>query len=330
MIRAIYVVCIISLLASCTQRAICPAFQSAFIYDKHELRKKFSYFQNDTVPKVLTASKNKYLVAEPTTYQKRVRNLQTVSMKNVYVNVPDSISGVNKGDSVITAELDAAARSVIDSIFIVDVPQKDTLQQKEDSIYVITKDKEVRVLKYNMPDSLVYDSITQRYIPQTPSYYVNDVRYNTEQDNYMWYLRHSLILPDVRLAKMQAGRASEEVGEKKEKKGFFGFFKNLFKKKKKEEIDSAELALPPNGEEQFDYVDTLAQQPPQLDETNEKKSVYSGKKRKEDTESIDVVETPADKPAKRKKRKKDKKVKMEEPKLEPEPEKKKVDEDDGF
>src|SRR5690606_30950777 len=91
-------------LGSCTQRSICPAFQSAYIHDKDALRRKFSYFLEDSTPKVLTASKNRYLVAEPTPYRKKVRNLSTVEMKPVPVVVPDSIA--NKGiDSVSMADL---------------------------------------------------------------------------------------------------------------------------------------------------------------------------------------------------------------------------------
>src|SRR5688572_26957513 len=86
------------ILGSCTQRMICPAYQSAFIHDKDELRKKFSYFLGDSTPKVYTASKNKYLVAEPTSYQKRLRSMQTVRMKPVRVVVPDSLT--SNADSV--------------------------------------------------------------------------------------------------------------------------------------------------------------------------------------------------------------------------------------
>src|SRR5688572_24428483 len=149
MTRAICIIIGFTLaLASCTERLVCPAYQSAYIYDKDELRKKFSYFQEDSTPKVFTASKTKYLIAEPTPYRKKLRSIQTVPMKKVAVAVPDSISGVNK-DSVITGDLNKAALSVMDTTMIVDVPQ-DTVNTKEDSTYVITKDREVRVLKYNM------------------------------------------------------------------------------------------------------------------------------------------------------------------------------------
>src|SRR3970040_1751991 len=106
------------LLGACTQRTICPAFQSAFIYDKDALRKKFSYFQEDSTPKVLMASKNKYLIAEVVPYRKRLSNMATVEMKDLFPVVPDSLT---MDEDVSLAELDRAARSVIDSTYIVDV-----------------------------------------------------------------------------------------------------------------------------------------------------------------------------------------------------------------
>jgi hypothetical protein len=321
MTRAIVVFFSAYLLISCSERLVCPAYQSAFIYDKDELRKKFSYFEKDTIPKLqYTASKNKYLVAEPVSYRTKIRTMQTVKMRPVFVAVPDSLSG-KKSDSVSMADLDKAARSVIDSTFIQDVPQKDTVAAPLDSIYVITKDKELRLLKYNSSDSLDYDSVTQRYVRQKPQYYVRDVRYNLEQSNYMWYMRNSLVLPDVRIAKMQQSGAGKEGDGKsaKGKKGLKGFFKNLFKRKKKDEVDSASLP-PPVQQEEFDFIDeadTLSQaeipQPGQED-VKSKKGLFGGKK---------------DRPKKEKK-KKEKKPKKEEAKPEEEDVKKKEDEDDGF
>lgn len=257
--RAIIAVFGLITLFSCTERLVCPAYQSAYIYDKDQLRKKFSYFLDDSTPKVYTASKNKYLVAEPMSYRSRVRSLQTVKMTPVQVVVPDSIA--NPGaDSVNMDDMMRATQSVIDSTYIVDIPRDTaTAVPAEDSVYVITKDKELRLLKYNSSDSLDYDSIQQRYVKQKPQYYITDVRYNLDQDHYMWYLRDVLVLPDVRLAKMQqSGEGGGESGkETKKKQGLKGFFKNLFKKKKKEEVDSASLVQPPK--EEFDYVDTLSQ-----------------------------------------------------------------------
>ncbi|MEX2234948.1 MAG: hypothetical protein WD824_22490 [Cyclobacteriaceae bacterium] len=269
------------ILGSCTQRSICPAFQSAYIHDKDALRKKFSYFLEDSTPKMLTASKNKYLIAEPTSYRKKVRSLQTVAMKPVPVHVPDSIL---YGDSVSMEELDRAARSVIDSTYIEDVPAQQ-LPPVEDSVYVISKDRELRLLKYNGADSLVYDPVSEKYVAQKPEYYVKDVGLNIEQDNYMWYLRDHLVLPDVRLAKIQQGNAKEKSAKeqrakkKKEKKGLKGFFKNLFKKKPKAS-DSTDVPAPPKEEFDFIDADTLTQTPPPTTDPEEKKGFFSPRKKK--------------------------------------------------
>ncbi len=292
MIRAVILVfgvCIV--LVSCTERLICPAYQSAYIYDKDELRKKFSYFENDSTPKVYSASKTKYLIAEPVSYRTRIRNMQTVKMKPVPVVVPDSIS--NPGaDSVSMEEMAKATQSVIDSTYIVDVPKRDSVKATaEDSIYVITKDKELRLLKYNGADSLDYDSILQRWVRQIPKYYIADVRYNLEQDHYMWYLRDQLVLPDVKLAKLGQGKGEGGDGKgggKKEKKGLKGFFKNLFKKKPKEETDSLDQLNAPK--EEFDFVDTTAteDQPipgvtaePKPLKSKEKKGLFKKKDKKD-------------------------------------------------
>ncbi|MEQ8423796.1 MAG: hypothetical protein RIA63_03740 [Cyclobacteriaceae bacterium] len=192
---------VIILLGSCTQRLICPAFQSAYIYDKEALRKKFSYFQEDSTPKMLTASKNKYLIAVPESYRKKMRSLKTVEMKPIYPEIPDSLK-LEEGADLIMAE-----RDIIDSVAV---------QQgldRTDSAYAITKTKE---------------------------------KYNVDQDNYMWYFRNQLVLPDVRAALEQKsgedlGTASLGADGGKKKKG--GFFKNLFKKKNKN--DSSAVDAPP-------------------------------------------------------------------------------------
>lgn len=104
-------ICFTLLLGSCTQRLICPAYQSAFIYDKEKLRKKFSYMQEDSTPKIFTASssKNKYLIAVPESYRKKLRALQTVEMKPIYPEIPDSLKIDEEGDLLL------AERDVTDS-----------------------------------------------------------------------------------------------------------------------------------------------------------------------------------------------------------------------
>ena len=305
------IVCFIAL-GACTQRMICPAYQSAFIYDKAALRKKFSYFNEDSTPKVLMASKTKYLIAEPVSYQKKIRTMETVEMKPVFPVVPDSL----KDDfEVSKAELDSAARSIIDSTYIVDVDQQeDSLSAPEDSIYVITKDKEVRYLKYDS-DSLKYSIV--------------EVRLNVDQDNYMWYLRDVLVLPDVRLSKLQAH--AEEAKAKGEKKGFFGFFKNLFKKKK-EKMDST--VVPVKSPDEFDYVDTLATPKPVTTKAQPKKKGFFSflkKNKKADQPIVEKQEAEdvEEKPVKNKKEKK-KKDEETEPVDEPSDTKKEGEKDDGF
>jgi hypothetical protein len=312
---------------------ICPAYQSAFIYDKDALRKHFSYFQDDSTPKVLTASKNKYLIAEPTSYRKKIRSMQTVPMKNVYVQVPDSLQegydslGLNGEDGVVPgAELDLAARSVIDSIYIEDVPQDTTSEEAEgDSIYVITKDRELRMLRYEYSDTAHIDPATGKMIKSTPKYVVTEITFNVEQDNYMWYLRNYLVLPDVRIAKMGHAEAAKEEKAAK-KKG--GFFKNLFKKKDKEQPADSVVAPEPRDDD-FDYVDEEEQQKQvdsQLSQPEpEKKGLFKRKKKKEPKSAGDEPE----KPAKKKKEKKSKK-KADEDQPEETPAEEKEESDDGF
>lgn len=124
----------ILLASSCTQKMICPAYQSSFIYDKETLRKKFSYFKEDSTPKILTASKSKYLIAVPESYRKKMRGLKTVEMKPVYPVIPDSLKVDQDADKLMLE------RDVIDS----------TAAPQQDSIYVITKTKE----KYNVDQDI--------------------------------------------------------------------------------------------------------------------------------------------------------------------------------
>ena len=287
------------LVSSCTQRLVCPAYQSAYIYDKEALRKKFSYFKEDSTPKIYTASKNKYLIADPVTYKKKVRQLQTVPMKRVNVVVPDSLK---EGAEITKAELDSAANSIIDSTYIVDKPV-DSTQMATDSVYVISKDREVRVLKYNSFDR---------------KYYVDTIGFNTQQDNYMWYLRDVLLLPDAKLAQQAGGEGAKGADgkTKREKKGFKGFFKNLFKKKDKSKVEQDSTLNEKPVEEDYGYddfdgkvkdstsVETQPQAQTQQKASKPKKGALSFLKKK-------------DKPAKKRKEQTD-------------PAKKEENDDDGF
>jgi hypothetical protein len=83
----------------------------------------------------------------------------------------------------------------------------------------------------------VVDSVAvQQGLDRTDSAYAitkTKEKYNVDQDNYMWYFRDQLVLPDVRAALEQ--KSGKDLGTAKtaggKKKGIKGFFKNLFKKK---------------------------------------------------------------------------------------------------
>ncbi len=226
-------------IGACADKVICPAYQSSFIYDKETLRKKFSYFENDTVPKVLTASKTKYLIAVPESYRKRYRKMQTIVMKPVYPVLEDSTS--EHGFVVLPDTMPLGHPFGIGLDSAKQAPRDSTLTA-EDSVYVITKDKEVRILRYNFPDSLKFDKETGRYVREKrPYYYVDQVGYNTEQENYLWFFRKELILPDVRLSKMKSAEKANPEKVKVKKKGFFQ--KLMFwKKGKKTKADSLKIA----------------------------------------------------------------------------------------
>ena len=232
-IRTVFLLGFSLALWSCTEKLICPAYQSSFIYDKETLRKKFSYFQNDSTPKVYTASKTKYLIAVPESYRKRYRKMQTVQMKPVYpVVLKDSVAKKDSvsvfldslralGSGALTG-LDSATRMKLDSAQL----------SHEDSVYVITTAKE---------------------------------KFNIEQENYMWFFRKELILPDVRLAKLKEAEKGKDKDKEKEaevvkKKGFFR--KLMFwKKDKKPKPDSLKIApgsLSPDSLAMADSLGTVA------------------------------------------------------------------------
>lgn len=214
-------VALLLILSSCTQRLVCPAYQSAFIFDKPTAREKFVYYNESiTTPKEILASNSKsitlpprdsswanstvlpgpalpqvkrvkmdkYLLLPEKTYKKAMRALQTVEMKQVLPKKEevDSLDIMNA--------LDSAARTITDTLTVQTVKAKP--EEEVDSAYAITKTKE---------------------------------KYNMDQDIYMWYFRDILVLPDVRAA-MQ-----EKSDEAKEKKTKQGLFKRIFGKKDKKD-----------------------------------------------------------------------------------------------
>lgn len=284
-------------LIGCAEKLICPAYQSSFIHDKEALRQKFSYFVNDSTPKVFTASasKSKYLIAVPESYRKRYRKMQTVEVRPVQPAVPDSLSGKGMPAEVdslsaptdsLTVKLDSASQAKLDSAKNASV----------DSTYVITRDKEVRILRYNFPDSLHYDSVAKVWRKEVPRYYVEEVGYNAEQELYMWYFRKQLILPDVRIAKLADGNSGKEALASKKKGGFFRKLMFWKKDKKKTKTDSLQVTpanLDPN--DSIFYTDSASLKKQQPTAAPKKKSILSKLKKKKEPEPVDPNKSPAKK-----------------------------------
>jgi len=234
MTRALYFACVgFVVLSGCSvQRTICPAYQSAFLFDPAVEKRTFVLYNDNksqpqeilasnsktitlpakdsawersvvvrgpALPPVTRVKKGRYLLLPPKTYKKALRALQTVPMKAVYPRKETDSLDIKKA-------LDSAARSVNDTMT---ATQTKATEPEADSTYVITKAKE---------------------------------KFNVDQDNYMWYFRDILVLPDVRLA-MEAGKeASGGATSGGAKQNLFKKFLGLFKKKPK--ADS--LAVAPN------------------------------------------------------------------------------------
>jgi len=208
MTRALFVfVGFLLLLSACTQRLACPAYQSSFIYDKDALRQKFSYFNEDSTPKILIASKSKYLIAVPESYRRKYRKMLTVEMKPVYPKKPDSLK--NTGEFSL-AEMDPADSIKLDSAAL------DQGVQPGDSTYAITKTKE----KFNLDQDLYMWYFREMLV-------LPDVR-AAMQDN-----------------SEKRKEAAKITTVKKEKIGFFKSLKNLFKKKQKTDSTVTIVEAPP-------------------------------------------------------------------------------------
>ncbi|MCE2935296.1 MAG: hypothetical protein ACK5V5_04085 [Cyclobacteriaceae bacterium] len=235
MLRALGVLVGVWVLSSCTQKMVCPAYQSAFIFDKPTAREQFVYFNADTANArdvVASADRSFTLPPKPTPGTKAFYRGDSVEVKYEVMQGPALPKAKTvKRDryllmprktyqkalrSLMTVEMKPvypkkveddsamAARQLANIIRDENDSKFGTRPEaKGDSVYVISKAKE---------------------------------KFNVEQDNYLWYFRDMLVLPDVRLAmEGQAGGESSEGGQSSRKKGFF---KNLFGKKKKSANDS--------------------------------------------------------------------------------------------
>src|SRR5258706_7053921 len=91
-------------LGACTRRMICPAYQSAFIHDQEVQYRRFNYFYEDSTPKIITVSKNKYLIIPQQTHRRKIRSMQTVEMRPIHPKGTDSLPVENAHDEVAVAE----------------------------------------------------------------------------------------------------------------------------------------------------------------------------------------------------------------------------------
>ena len=184
---------LLGLTVSCSQKKICPAYQSAFIHDKEVLKEKFSYFEQDQTPRVFaSAGKTKYLVAVPESYRKKYQRLQTVEMKTVYPSEPDSLELL----ALLPEEVPVDSLAAPDSVKSAPIRDESGPVQKSRD-FKITKTRE---------------------------------QYNNDQEYYMWFFRKTLTLPDIRyhMEKKQQPAESpkatqlkaQETGEEPVKKPF--------------------------------------------------------------------------------------------------------------
>lgn len=229
-----FYVIILLILGSCnTQRVVCPAYQSAFIFDKPTQKQKFSYYnESATSPKEImalaggkvitlpprdslwgkdqkygTPNSSQYVMPGPALPQARRVKMDKYLLlpKKTYKKAMRALQTVEmkqvlpkKADSVdIEALLDSAARSITDTLTV--DASKPKPKEEVDSVYTITKTKE---------------------------------KYNLDQDAYMWYFRDILVLPDVRAA-MQENKTATDQRKPKDGARKEGFFKKLFGKKDK-------------------------------------------------------------------------------------------------
>lgn len=79
---------------SCKSNYICPSYESAYILDQPTRHKKFSLFDEDTLPrKDMNADKNKFLVIRDIKYKQKRDEMRTVKMETIFpqVEAPDTL-----------------------------------------------------------------------------------------------------------------------------------------------------------------------------------------------------------------------------------------------
>ena len=97
---------VMAVVCSCKSNYICPSYESAYILDQPTRHKKFSLFDEDTLPrKDMDANKNRYLVIEQMKYKKKRDEMRTVKMETIFPQVEPP-------DTLLLAEQDLSAEDI--------------------------------------------------------------------------------------------------------------------------------------------------------------------------------------------------------------------------
>ncbi len=220
-------------LSSCVQQKICPAYQSAFIYDKEHQKRQFSYFVEsdldtlvpkgkvigtrntgrpryktyigqDDDPHYLTVSRDNRLLIAPRTFKERLKRLESVPLERIYPVLADSLL---MSDEALAVALERG-------------------------------------------DSLAADSL----MAAATGYDWRNENFNIEMINYLMIFDKVLVYPEER-AWMEEEAARKKEASKTEKKSFFKrIFPFLDKKKKDEDEVAGEEEAPKEKKGFFSFL----------------------------------------------------------------------------
>jgi hypothetical protein len=271
---------------------ICPAYQSNFYFDQKKQKEAFFFYNdNKSQPREVLSSNSKTLNLPPRDsswdnshviqgpalpFERKVKKEKYLLLpKKSYKQALRALQTVpmkpvypkTEEDTLdIKKALDSAARSITDTITSI-AAVKPKEKPAEDSAYVISKEKE---------------------------------KFNLDQDNYMWYFRDILVLPDVRVGINEAKEGKEGTSattKKGEKKSFFGKLKGLFKRKPKQSADTTSFIkakVDPFQEPDSTMVQSQPQPKPQSEapteetKTEKKKGLGGLFKKKSKTQAAPV------------------------------------------
>lgn len=202
---------LIIIVSSCAERAVCPAYQSAFIHDKSTLDRQFSYFGEDSLPKVqLTASKNKFLLIDKVPYKKKVRSFNTIPMKTVYPVLEDST--LLAGDVQMLAEMDVVDSIALDSTIQNELPWKEKFNVEQEYYF------------HYMNDILVYPEERAQAVIDAKNSKSKMKGESNKKTNFFTKIFGSLFKKDKKsdLADSETEKSNDQSIDSEEKKGLFG------------------------------------------------------------------------------------------------------------